>query len=280
MTKAMTEVKLKPYPFCGSEDFVLGFHEGHNEMRVKCKRCKTLFTIFDTPENAPKLWNRRTYCYQAERAVQDMTAEKAIEVLNKIGEETNIEDTLKNLSNSNIFTALKLAVHALEKQVAKKLKEVIRTSSNKKSRVKAFEHNYNHQNWQDQVPIPEYKEWQWTDYQCPIATPSSKRADLNFAGAEDRLLTGQMKRRVKIMKKGTTVESGYDAEGRWHLKLRKAKGKFTLDEIIEAAKEWEEDYYAVIIKAMSDETAQYYDDDLEGDYVTLYRATDFISKEV
>ncbi|MFR2017991.1 MAG: hypothetical protein ACLS27_05065 [Eubacterium sp.] len=61
---------------------------------------------------------------------------------------------------------------------------------------------------------------------------------------------------------------------------QKAKGKFTLDEIIEAAKEWEEDYYAVIIKAMSDETAQYYDDDLEGDYVTLYRATDFISKEV
>lgn len=35
------------------------------------------------------------------------------------------------------------------------------------------------------------------------------------------------------MKKGTTVESGYDSEGRWHLKLRKAKGKFTLDEIIE-----------------------------------------------
>lgn len=82
------------------------------------------------------------------------------------------------------------------------------------------------------------------------------------------------------MKKGTTVEDGYDVEGRWHLKLRKVKGKFTLDEIIEAAKEWEEDYYAVIIKAMGDETAQYYDDDLDGDYVTLYRATDFISKEV
>lgn len=180
MTKAMTEVKLKPYPFCGSEDFVLGFHEGHNEMRVKCKRCKTLFTIFDTPENAPKLWNRRTYCYQAERAVQDMTAEKAIEVLNKIGEETNIEDTLKNLSNSNIFTALKLAVHALEKQVAKKLKEVIRTSSNKKSRVKAFEHNYNHRNWQDQVPIPEYKEWQWTDYQCPICNALIKEGRPEF----------------------------------------------------------------------------------------------------
>ena len=79
------------------------------------------------------------------------------------------------------------------------------------------------------------------------------------------------------MKKGTTIESGYDASRRWWLKLRKAKGKFTLDEIIEAAKEWEEDYYAVIIKAMSDEVAQYYDDDLDGDCVTLYRATDFIA---
>ena len=29
MTKAMTEVKLKPYPFCGSEDFVLGFHNAY-----------------------------------------------------------------------------------------------------------------------------------------------------------------------------------------------------------------------------------------------------------
>ena len=41
------------------------------------------------------------------------------------------------------------------------------------------------------------------------------------------------------MKKGTTVESGYDAEGRWHLKIKKAKGKFTLNEIIEASKECE-----------------------------------------
>ena len=39
------------------------------------------------------------------------------------------------------------------------------------------------------------------------------------------------------MKKGTTVESGYDAAGRWHLKIKKAKGKFTLDEIIVEALE-------------------------------------------
>lgn len=116
----MPELKLKPCPFCGSEDFIQGFREGHNEMRVKCKRCKTLFTIFDTPENAPKLWNRRTYCYQSERTVQDMTTEKAIEVLNGIGEGANIEDMLKNLSSLNTYNALKLAVHALEKRVAKK----------------------------------------------------------------------------------------------------------------------------------------------------------------
>lgn len=113
---------------------------------------------------------------------------KQIEVIGNIydnhelveGEEKNIEDTLKNLSNSNTFTALKLAVHALEKQVPKKLKEVTRTSSNKKSRVKAFEHNYNHQNWQDPVPIPEYKEWQWTDYQCPICNALIKEGRPEF----------------------------------------------------------------------------------------------------
>lgn len=70
MTKAMTEVELKPCPF--------------------------------------------------ERAVQDMTAEKAIEVLNEIGEGANIEDMLKNLSNLNTYKAIRLAVHALEKRVPKK----------------------------------------------------------------------------------------------------------------------------------------------------------------
>lgn len=116
----MTEFKLKPCPFCGNDDFVQGFHEKPNEMRVKCKRCKTLFMILDTPENAPKLWNRRTYCYQAERGVLAMTTKKAIEVLNGIGEEKNIEDVLKNLSNLNTYKAIRLAVHALEKRVPKK----------------------------------------------------------------------------------------------------------------------------------------------------------------
>lgn len=39
----------------------------------------------------------------------------------------------------------------------------------------------------------------------------------------------------------------------------------------------EEDYYAVIIKAMGDETAQYYDDDLDGDYVILVSVLQILS---
>lgn len=58
--------------------------------------------------------------------------------------------------------------------------------------------------------------------------------------------------------------------------MRKARGKFTLGEIIEAAKEYEYDFYAIIIKAMDEEYDQFFDVDFDGDYVTLYRATDFL----
>lgn len=113
-------------------------------------------------------------------SVHDMTTEKAIEVLNGIGEGANIEDMLKNLSNLNTFKAIRLAVHALEKQLPKKLKEVTRTSSNKKSRIEAWEHNYNHKNWEDPVPIPEHKECQWTDYQCPVCNALTKEGRPEF----------------------------------------------------------------------------------------------------
>ena len=63
------------------------------------------------------------------------------------------------------------------------------------------------------------------------------------------------------------------------LRLKKAKGKFSLDEIIEAAMEWEQDFYAVIIKAVDDDQIQYFDDVEQGDYITLYRAADFLRKE-
>ena len=80
-------------------------------------------------------------------------------------------------------------------------------------------------------------------------------------------------------KRGTEVWTDYDANGIWCLRIKKARGKFTLDEITEIAAEWEQDFYAVIIKAIDDDMAQYFDDVEQGDYITLYRATDFLRKE-
>ena len=81
------------------------------------------------------------------------------------------------------------------------------------------------------------------------------------------------------MKKGIEVWPDYDETGRWCLRIKKSKGRFTLDEIIETATEYEQDFYAVIIKAVDDDMMQYFDDIETGDFVTLYRATDFLRSE-
>lgn len=78
------------------------------------------------------------------------------------------------------------------------------------------------------------------------------------------------------MKRGTEVWPDYDKSGRWCLRVKKAKGKFTLDELTEIVTEYEQDFYAVIIKAISADMEQYFLDVEQGDYVTLYRATDFL----
>ena len=77
------------------------------------------------------------------------------------------------------------------------------------------------------------------------------------------------------MKRGIEVWQDYDQTGQWCLRIKKRKGKLSLDEIAEAATEYEQDFYAVIIKAVDDDMMQYYDDIETGDYVTLYRGTDF-----
>lgn len=78
------------------------------------------------------------------------------------------------------------------------------------------------------------------------------------------------------MKKGIESEIGYDPQGTCILKIKKSRGKLTLDEITEACMEWGQDFYMVLIKAMDAEVGQYYEcDDLEGDFVTIYRADDF-----
>lgn len=55
--------------------------------------------------------------------------------------------------------------------------------------------------------------------------------------------------------------------------IEKNRGKFTLDEIIEAAKEWEEDIYALVIKALDMEY-----EETAGDYVELYRLSDLMKQ--
>ncbi len=76
--------------------------------------------------------------------------------------------------------------------------------------------------------------------------------------------------------KNIEVWPDYDIAGRWVLRIRKKKGKFTLDEIIDIAREYEQDIYALIIRAYDGDYEQYFDVDNKGDYIELYRATDFM----
>lgn len=78
------------------------------------------------------------------------------------------------------------------------------------------------------------------------------------------------------MKKGIEVWTEYDKTGQWTLNIRKKRGTLTLEEIRQACMDYEQDFYMLVIVAMDQEIGQYYDlDDLEGDYVILYRADDF-----
>ena len=77
------------------------------------------------------------------------------------------------------------------------------------------------------------------------------------------------------MKKGIECTPDYDESGRWCLRLRKQKGHFTVDELVETMTEWEWDIYAVILKCVSEDGDQYFDFYDDGDYITAYRATDF-----
>ena len=78
------------------------------------------------------------------------------------------------------------------------------------------------------------------------------------------------------MKKTIKVWSDYDKTGKWCLCIKKTKGKLTLDEIRDACTEYDQDFYLLVIKAMEEDISQYYlTDDLDGDFVTLYRADDF-----
>lgn len=82
------------------------------------------------------------------------------------------------------------------------------------------------------------------------------------------------------MKKGIEVRPEYDRSGRWMLVIEKKRGKLTLDEIKEAAREWECDYYLLVLDCFHDpdDVPLYGYEPQQGDRVELYR-TDLFYEE-
>ena len=81
------------------------------------------------------------------------------------------------------------------------------------------------------------------------------------------------------MKKGIEVWCDYDAKGKWHLIIEKKRGKLTLGEIKECAREWEYDFYLLVLDCFHDEYDEQYDfETRSGDRAVLYR-TDLLYTE-
>lgn len=74
------------------------------------------------------------------------------------------------------------------------------------------------------------------------------------------------------MKKCIEVWPDYDISGRWVLNIRKKRGKLTLDEILEAAMEYEQDLYLLPLNCMPDTWFDGWDGGGDGDMVQLYRS--------
>lgn len=78
---------------------------------------------------------------------------------------------------------------------------------------------------------------------------------------------------IKTVKKGIKVYTDYDQDGRWRLNIKKQRGKLTLDEIREAAREWEYDYYLLVLDCYHDpDDCQLGDEPVE-EWAQLYRTS-------
>ncbi|MCI8388938.1 MAG: hypothetical protein HFE63_10815 [Clostridiales bacterium] len=79
------------------------------------------------------------------------------------------------------------------------------------------------------------------------------------------------------MKKGIEAYVDYDINSRWKLIIEKKRGKLSLDEIKESAREHELDYYLLVLDCYHDDEdgSQYSFDaaDSSGDRVELYRSS-------
>lgn len=125
--------------------------------------------------------------------------------------------------------------------------------------------------WINEAPTinPESLQPHWLKQTCPsganrILKPWSSSTEL-FPHEERRM-----------MKRGIEVWQDHDLAGNWVLHIKKARGTLSIEEIRQAAMEYEQDFYMLVIKALDMDMDQYYmTDDLDGDYVTLYSANDF-----
>ena len=78
------------------------------------------------------------------------------------------------------------------------------------------------------------------------------------------------------MNRNIETWTDYDRAGNWQLHIRKKRGKLAVEEIRQIAMGYEQDFYMLMIKALDEDMSQYFDtDDIDGDFVTLYRADDF-----
>jgi hypothetical protein len=81
------------------------------------------------------------------------------------------------------------------------------------------------------------------------------------------------------MKKGIEVFQDYDSSRRWRLVIEKKRGKLTLDEIKETARDYEWDFYLLVLDCFHEEDEVPYGYEVpKGDRVELYR-TDLFYEE-
>ncbi len=78
------------------------------------------------------------------------------------------------------------------------------------------------------------------------------------------------------MKKGIESYTEFDPSGHLVLVIKKQRGKLTMEEIREAAMDYSQNYYALVMKCMDGDMSQYFDDDLKGDAVELYEMDDVL----
>lgn len=86
---------------------------------------------------------------------------------------------------------------------------------------------------------------------------------------------------MSIIRKRRDIEvyPSYDRNGDPLLYIEKRRGRLTLEEIRTAARDWDEDVYALLIDARNEDEGQCFGEDPQSDCVKLYRAEQFFRRD-